>query len=273
MTDSSDAKSFFRGLLAAVLVVVFTQTWFWYDQNRSSEKAIYDVKTEIRENGLLLGFLKEGVSTKDALSEADGLRVKRILDKLSRAAYERSRASFDKSSHNFYNGISDYYTHLGELQSRADDIYEQTEYLLRQGEKFEKERDAQVQQLTNLVLGAPRSEKTAPIFRLLKKRTDLMSKAAADTQSFLLKSSQTGLQLLLSELKVAELAGESADASTDGLLAENHMSRVLLVGFLFLMPLLILLAIVPSSASRTTGMTGKSSNNSTEAGSEGAVPS
>ena len=272
MADSPDLKSFFRGLLAALLVVIFTQAWFWYAQNRSAEKAIYDIKTEIRENALLVDFLKQGISAKDTPSEADWLRAKRILDKFSRAAYERSRPSFDKSSYNFHKRISDYYTHLSELQSRADNAYEQTEYMLRQEEKFERDGDAQFQQLTNLALSTSSSDKTAPIFKLLRKRSDLLSKAATQTRQFQEKNSQDGLKLLLGELKVVELASESAEASTDGLIAENHMDRILLVGFLFLMPLLILFGIIPPSKSGKRGPLGKASIGSPETGSKGAMP-
>jgi hypothetical protein len=262
MADSPDMKSFLRGLFAALLVVVFTQGWLWYGQNSGAEMAIYDIKTEIRENASLIDSLNRAVSGKSTLNEADWLHTKHILEKLSRAAYERSRPSFDNKSSRFHISISNYYGRLVELESQADNAYEQTEYMLRQEERFEKEQDAEYQQLLNLALSGPASEKTAALSNLMKKKVDVLSSAVAQSRKFREGTSQGGLKVLLSELKVVELTSVAAEASTDGLIAQNHMDRILLVGFLFLMPSLILFAIIPASKSGIPRAPVKSTNDS-----------
>jgi len=243
MADSPDPKSFFRGLLSAALIVFFTQAWLWYTENRSSEKALFDIKTELRENALLIGNIRQEMSNNERPTDADWLHAKRISDKLSRAAYERSRPSFDHSS-SFHNTISDYYFHLTELQSRADDLYEKFESVSRQEEKYLKERDEQVQQLTNLALSTPSNQRDAAIFKLLEKRLNLTVKAVTQTAHFREQISEGGLKLFLNQVNLVELAGKGADASTDGLIAENHMHRILLMGILFLMPLVVFFAAI-----------------------------
>jgi hypothetical protein len=269
MSDTPDQKSFFRGLLAALIVVVFTQGWFWYAQNRSAEKALYDIKTEIRENASLINSLKQAVSTLTTPSEADWLHAKHMLDKLSRAAYERSRPSFDNNTSKFHIWISDYYNELNEAQSQTDNAYEQTEYMLRQEEKFEKERDAQYQQLLNLALSGPANEKTAALSRIIKKQSDVLANAAMKTSKFREETSQGGLKVLLGIVKVVEPASTGADASTDGLIAQNRMDRVLLEGFLFLMPILIFAAIIPGSKPETPAPPSNPANDSPETSSNG----
>jgi hypothetical protein len=243
MADFTEQKSFFRGLMAAVLVVIFTQAWLWYGQNRSSEKAIYDIKTEINENILLVDLLKQGMSGQRTPDEPDWHHAKNISDKLSRAAYERSRSSLDDRQPIIHTLISKYYSQVGDLQSRTDESYERLEYMLRQEEKLERFQDTEYHQLISVALSAPSTDRTA-LFKIMKKRSDLIFKAVTQVQNSQEVISQGGLKVFLADIKAVEETGHGADVATDALILKNKLNRILLVGVLFLMPMAILCVIL-----------------------------
>jgi len=247
MSNNHDKRSFFRGLLGALVVVVFTQAWLWYAQNLSSEKAICDIKAEINENTALLDSLKQQLSSRSVPTEADWVRINHTLDKLSRAAYERSRPSFDNGSSNYHSSISHYYSDLRQLQGQADDAYEQTQQQSRYEERFEKQQDLAFQQMVSLTLSSTPNERTTSLFDFLSKKSDLLKKASTSASNFQKETSRDGAKLVLLSLKIVDSATAGAGAATDGLTAENQQTRILIIGFLFLMPFCVWWAVSPWS--------------------------
>jgi hypothetical protein len=108
-----------RGLLLAVLVVVYTQIWLWNDKNQRLQQALFNLDAEVSSNRSFVATVTELVN--DALRTAThGMPVifyQPYMRHLRFPAYEQSTHLLADARPADGQAVSLYYTRLGQLQS------------------------------------------------------------------------------------------------------------------------------------------------------------
>jgi len=228
---TTNRAGFFRGLLSAVIVVVFSQVWVWYDKNEKSEQAAFDLQTELIQNRAFIEMVREELSPNRAITQVAWLRSRRVAEQTSRSAFERSRLYLTYDRDSFAQAIAEYYTELLKFHSLVDSNLLALNDDREQAEEKQRLIETSTQQIMTLAFNKDKvsdqkllrnlANNIAVQIGLLAKIKELIEKDYQESSKFGGKQIGLEIQMLLSHDK-------SASAVLDALRAACRAQRIYL---------------------------------------------